>query len=81
MKTLESDITENVLDIVKNLSVEAKQNLVDKINKTIEKPEQTNVPDQEWKDLFGAWDSDRSAEEIIKDIRSSRYSDRQIEEL
>ena len=33
------------------------------------------------KNAFGAWESDKSAEQIIQELRNSRSTNRQIEEL
>jgi len=34
-----------------------------------------------WKLLFGAFESSQSADEIIEDLRKSRYTNREIEAL
>ncbi|RUA33309.1 MAG: hypothetical protein DSY77_10605 [Bacteroidetes bacterium] len=80
MESKEIDIAENIFQIVKNLSSDVKLDLISKISKSIETTK--DIPqDNSWKNLFGAWESDKSAEQIIEDIRADRYTNRQIEEL
>lgn len=74
------DIAENIFQMVKNLSVEVKLELVNKITRSL-KHSRKAPKDDAWKELFGAWKSDESAEDLIKAIRSSRQSNRQIEDL
>ncbi|MGM0579983.1 MAG: hypothetical protein ACQETL_04850 [Bacteroidota bacterium] len=74
------DIAENIFQIVKNLSSDVKLELINKISKSIDTTK--DLPqDNSWKKLFGAWESDKSAEEIIEEIRADRFTNRQIEEL
>ncbi|MCE7061868.1 hypothetical protein [Dyadobacter sp. CY343] len=56
---------EEKLDLISKLSASAKQNIVDK--KTA------------FKKAFGAFDSKKSADKIIEEIKSSRVSTREIE--
>lgn len=80
MESKEIDIAENIFQIVKNLSSDVKLELISKISKSIDTTK--DLPqDNSWKKLFGAWESDKSAEQIIEDIRADRYTNRQIEEL
>ncbi len=57
--------TNNKLDLISKLSASVKSDLTDKKSS--------------FKKAFGAFDSKKSAEEIIQEIRSSRVSSRQIE--
>jgi hypothetical protein len=80
MESKEIDIAENIFQIVKNLSSDVKLELISKISKSIDTTK--DLPqDNSWKKLFGAWESDKSAEEIIEEIRAARFTNRQIEEF
>jgi hypothetical protein len=57
--------TNNKLDLISKLSASVKSDLTDKKSS--------------FKKAFGAFDSKKSAEEILQEIRSSRVSTRQIE--
>lgn len=74
------DMAENIFRMVKNLSAEEKLELISKITDSLKKTKK-EVKDDSWKKLFGAWESEESAEEIIEDIRASRHTNRQIEDL
>lgn len=80
MESKRIDIAENIFQMVKNLSSDVKLELISKISKSLD--DTKNKPtDNSWKKLFGAWESDKSAEEIIEEIKESRFTNRQIEEL
>ena len=66
--------------MVKNCSVDVKLELISKITDSL-KGVKEDVKDDSWKKLFGAWESKESAEEIINQLRASRYTNRQIEDL
>ena len=57
--------TNNKLDLISKLTDSVKSDLIDKKSS--------------FKKAFGAFDSKKSAEEIIQEIRNSRISTRQIE--
>jgi hypothetical protein len=57
--------TNNKLDLISKLTDSVKSDLIDRKSS--------------FKKSFGAFDSKKSAEEIIKEIRNSRVSTRQIE--
>jgi hypothetical protein len=80
MKTDEIDIAENILEMIKNLDADVQRRLINKISDSLKEADQEKN-DGSWKKLFGAWESDESAEEIIKEIRASRHTARQIEDL
>ncbi len=64
--------------ILENLDSNSKQKLIIKLTRSIsKKPRKFN----NLKNIFGAWQGSESAEEIISDIRDSRYDYRKIEEL
>ncbi|UJP65353.1 hypothetical protein [Mongoliitalea daihaiensis] len=80
METDEIDITDNFIGMIKNLSKKVKLDLIDQISASIsENPE--NLGNDTWKKLYGAFESDKSAEEIIDELRSSRYTSRKVEDL
>jgi len=80
MKSHKSDIAENIFRMVKDLSADVKLELISKITESL-KESNKKAKDDSWKKLFGAWESEESAEEIIEEIRSSRYTNRQIDDL
>jgi len=80
MDSKKIDIAENVFQTIKNLSADVKLELISKISNSLKGPK-TDVKDDSWKELSGAWESEKNADEIIEDIRSSRYTNRQLEDL
>jgi hypothetical protein len=80
MESNRIDIAENIFRMIKNLSFDVKLELISKISNSL-KGNQSGVKDDSWKELFGVWESQKRAEEIIQDIRSSRNTNRQIEDL
>jgi hypothetical protein len=80
MATNRIDIAENFFGMIKNLSADVKLELISKISNSLKgtKKEQT---DDSWKELFGAWQSEESAEELIEELKASRHTNRQIEDL
>lgn len=67
MEMLDNLSPGNKLDLISKLTLSVKTDLTDR-KKSFYK-------------AFGAWDSKQSADDIIKDIRSSRTFNRQIENL
>jgi hypothetical protein len=80
MKANEVNIADNFFGMLKNLSTDVKLELISKISESM-KGAKAEAKDSSWKKLYGAFESNQSADEIIKDIRSSRFTDRNIEEL
>lgn len=76
MKTDRIDIADTFFSMIKNLSVDVKLELISKITDSL-KGAKSESPDNSWKKLFGAWQS----EEMIEEIRTSRYINRQTENL
>ena len=80
METNEIDIADNFIGMIKNLIDKVKLELIDQISNSISKnPEK--LENDTWKKLYGSFESDKSAEEIIDEIRLSRYTSRKIEDL
>ena len=80
MKANRVEIADNFFGLIKNLSVEVKLDLINKIKKSL-KASKKETADDSWKELFGAWQSEESAEEIIEDLRASRHTNRHIEDI
>lgn len=79
MKETEIDtiIIEGYVELLDNLSPANKLDLISRLTGSV-KSDLKNKKSS-FKKAFGAFVSKKSAEEIIKDIRSSRVSTRQIE--
>ncbi len=81
MKTVDinTDLLKNYFDLIKNLSREQKLDIIERLAKTI----QGDVIDKKksLKEAFGAWKSEKSADEIIHELRQSRHFNRHIETL
>lgn len=81
MKTSEIDtvIVNGYFELLGNLSLTNKLDLISKLTASV-KTDMTSKKSM-FKKAFGAFDSKKSAEEIIDDIRSSRVFNREIELL
>lgn len=83
MKTIiltekEAASAEAYWDILKNLSFDIKLDLISKLSASLLK--RHKEPDAHWTSAFaGKWIDDRPAEEIVKDIREARTTNREIE--
>ena len=81
MRTTEINtaIIEGYVGLLDNLSTDNKLDLISKLTALVK----TDLSDKKssFKKSFGAFDSKKSAEEIIEEIRNSRVSTRQIESL
>ena len=64
--------------ILKNLDVDSKKNLIIKLTKSIHSKPKSKP---ELKNIYGAWQDSRTADEIIEEIEKSRFNERNIEEL
>jgi len=74
-------ISDNFFGMIKNLSEEVKLDLIKKISKSLKVTKKSVKDDLSVRELFGAWDTEKSAEEIIDDIREDRHINRKIEKL
>ncbi|NJO00470.1 MAG: hypothetical protein HC880_01205 [Bacteroidia bacterium] len=61
---------------MKNWNIELKKDLIIKLTKSISDQPATN---RDFSACFGAWEDDRSPEEIINEIRADRVNNREIE--
>ena len=79
MKTAEinTTIVDGYVGLLDNLSTNNKLDLISKLTASV-KTDLTNKKSS-FKKAFGAFDSKKTAEEIIDEIRNSRVSTRQIE--
>lgn len=80
MESNKIDIAENIFRMVENLSADVKLELIRKISESL-KGTKKETGDDSWKKLFGAWESEESAEALIEQIRASRQTNREIEDL
>ncbi len=76
-------IADNYFGMIKNLSVDVKLELITRISESMKDFSQNEDKQKKksWKLLFGAFDSEQSADEIIDELRKSRYTNRHIEDL
>ena len=81
MKTIDvnTNFIETYFGLLKNLSPDIKLDIIGKLSKTIKSD--LNEQNKSLKDSFGAWQSDKSADEIITELRESRNFNRHIEAL
>jgi hypothetical protein len=66
--------------MLKNLSADVRLELISRISNSLKSDKAIEKSDS-WKQLFGAFESSQSADELIEDLRKSRYTNREIEEL
>jgi hypothetical protein len=74
---INTTIVDGYVGMLGNLSTNIKLDLISKLTDSV-KADLTNRKSS-FKKAFGAFDSEKSAEEIIEEIRSSRVFTRQIE--
>jgi tRNA A-37 threonylcarbamoyl transferase component Bud32 len=74
---INTTIVDGYLGLLDNLSANNKLDLISKLTASV-KSDLTNKKSS-FKKAFGAFDSSKSAEEIIEEIRNSRVSTRKIE--
>lgn len=79
MKTTEANTTiiNGYVELLENLSMDNKLDLISKLTASVKTDLKTKK--SSFKKAFGAWESKKTAEEIIDEIRSSRVFNRQIE--
>jgi len=74
----EKRIAKNYFRFMRNWDNETKKDMIIKLTKSIEeKP----IEKFDFSSCFGAWEDERSADEIIKEIRSDRVNKAEIEEF
>ncbi|QRR03550.1 hypothetical protein [Dyadobacter sandarakinus] len=71
-------LADHYFGFLKNLDSESKLDLISKLSRSLEECQSGEISLQS---LFGAYQSEETADEIIAGIRSSRISNRNIEQL
>ncbi|MBT9314521.1 hypothetical protein [Leptothoe spongobia] len=79
MKTSNSQVLNNYWGLIKNLHISWKLDLIERLTQSIR--QNLSQGPNTMKNAFGAWQSAQSAEQIIQELRNSRNTNRQIEEL
>ena len=64
--------------LMKNWDTKSKKDLIIKLTQSINDKTEDN---HDFSSCFGAWVDERSADEIIDDIRNSRINNREIEDF
>ena len=72
-------IVDSFFGMIKNLSADVKLKLISRISDSL--TDISDIKNDSWKKLFGAYDSEQTAEEIIDDLRECRNTNREIENL
>jgi len=76
---LNNEYINNYFEFLKNLSPPAKLELIEKLTKALKKD--ISGQKNQMKEAFGAWESDKSADEIIDDIYKSRNFTHRMEQF
>lgn len=76
--TISNKILDKYFGYLKNLDVNAKKSLIIKLTKSIE-TKSKKIFDIE--SVFGAWEDERTSDEIISEIKSSRVEKRNTASL
>jgi hypothetical protein len=73
------NIVDSYFELLNNLAPDTKLELISRLSDSMKMPHKKK--NGSWKDLFGAFESDKSAEEMIEEIRSARTFSRHREKL
>ena len=71
-------LVESYFRLMKNWDNELKKKLIVKLTRSIDNKQKNK---RDFSSCFGAWVDDRTADEIIEDIRSNRVNNTEIEDL
>ena len=74
----EKRIVDNFFQLMKNWDTELKKDLIIKLTESINDKSKSS---SDFSSCFGAWEDERSAEEIINEIKTDRVNQREIEEF
>ena len=74
-------IADNFYGMIKNLGTDVRLELISKITDSLKESTTHQQNGDSWKRLYGAFDSQQSADELITELRSERHTKRDIEEL
>jgi len=68
--------------LLKDLNVDSRIELATRLINSLKPNQDNEKSNEEWTKLFGSWASDsKSAEDMINEIKTSRFSNREIEPL
>ena len=79
MSTFDLNIIESYFRLLKNLAPDSKLELIARLSKSMKSSKSSSK--ESLKSLFGAFLSEKSADELITDIKSSRNFNRKTEGL
>jgi hypothetical protein len=75
---IEKRIVNSYFRVMKNWDNETKKDLIIKLTKSIDEKHKDKF---DFSSCFGAWDDERSADDIINELRSDRANKQEIEEF
>jgi translation initiation factor RLI1 len=78
MDAAEKKILNNYFGLLERMNPSMKLNLIERLTASIKSRGSSK---SKIHSSFGAWDSEQSADELIDELRISRHTNRQIEEL
>lgn len=76
---LNFDLIDSYLELLKSLSPDNRLKLISKLTNSLKRPKKSS--DKTLSDLFGAFKTKKSADEMIAELKRSRYFDRNTERL
>lgn len=79
LSTTGPSVADYYFDFLKNLNSDSKLDLISKLSQSIK--EKKLSPERTLRSLFGAYQSDETADEIIAELRASRVFNRKTEAL
>lgn len=75
-----TSISNTYWEMLKDLSSDIKLELIAKLSASLVAKDNTSDTSKNWTSEFvGRWEDDRTADEVIEDIRGARTSNREIE--
>lgn len=77
--SLNFDLIDSYLELLKSLSPDNRFKLISKLSNSLKRPKKSS--DKMLSDLFGAFKTKKSADEMIAELKRSRYFDRNTERL
>lgn len=75
---IENNLADSYFRFMRNWNNETKKNLIIMLTQSIDLKDKKK---RDFSSCFGAWDDDRSADEIIEDIRVGRVNNPEIEDF
>ena len=76
--TIENKLVDSYFSLMRNWDNETKKELIIKLTQSIDS---IDKKDQDFSACFGAWEDNRTADEIIKELRADRINNREIEDF